>query len=288
LEYGDGGETSRERSSGYPDAVARSGSAADQAQLPSFRLLLLGQAAVATILGVATFFVPAAVATVGGYTGHEHFYYRLAGAAVLGYAVAAVLAYTGREPWDRVRIALTATFAFNAASVLGCLLSLLDGDRHWPVFFVLVAATVFAVIAGYWLRRNQAPPGIDRATITPLFRWIIGIATIAAAFFGIVPLLFARPLASFSGFSADDLFFLRQAAAATFGYAVGGVMSLQANRYSALRVQTIAAAVFNGVSAVAAALYLIGGGRSLIGVLILVAATAFTVALVYGLARGRS
>jgi hypothetical protein len=109
--------------------------------------------------------------------------------------------------------------------------------------------------------------------IEPSFRWTIVVATAAAAFFGLAPLLLARPLASAIGFSTDDLFILRAAAAATLGYAVGGAMSLAANNWRAIRLQTVSAIVFNALSVIAAVLYLVGGGRSFVGALILVAAT---------------
>ncbi len=119
----------------------------DQARLPAFRGLLQLQVVVTLVLGLGTFLVPGIVAALAGYTGHEHFYYRLGGAATLGYGAAAFLALRENALWGQVRIPLAATLTFNLAALLASLLSLGDGDRQWPVFFVLVAATAFSILA---------------------------------------------------------------------------------------------------------------------------------------------
>jgi hypothetical protein len=102
---------------------------------------------VALVFGLGTFLAPGIAAAVFGYTGHEHFYYRLVGAATLGYAIASLLAYRERVVWREVRIPLAATLTFNLAAVVASLISLGDGDRQFIVFFVLVAATAFSLVA---------------------------------------------------------------------------------------------------------------------------------------------
>jgi hypothetical protein len=114
---------------------------------------------------------------------------------------------------------------------------------------------------------------------------VLIVATLAAAFFGLVPLLVPAALAQAVGLATNDLFVYRLAGAATFGYAVAGALSLRARYWFEIRVQTIAATVFNGASALAAVAYVIGGGTSLLGPLLVVAATRFTVTLIAGLLR---
>ena len=75
------------------------------------------------------------------------------------------------------------------------------------------------------------------------------------------------------------------AGAATLGYAVGGVLALRAMFVEQMRVQNAAAITFNGLSILAALLYVAGGGKSLVGLLIHVAAAFFTIALGYFQAR---
>lgn len=260
----------------------------DQGLRGSFRALLLIQTVVAGLFGLTTFLVPGRFAAITGFTGHEPFFYRLVGAATLGYGVVAFVAYWERVPWQQVRLPIVAAFTFNLAAVVASLLSLADGDRQPLVYFVLVAAAAFTVVTAYWLRQNQGVPLTDNRRISSSFRLVILIATVAAAFFGVVPLLLARPLASAASFKTDDLFILRGAAAATLGYAVAGVLQLRAPVWSAIRLQVIAALVFNGLSVIGAALYVLGGGRSLVGWLILVAATIFTAGLAWGFGAART
>jgi hypothetical protein len=260
----------------------------DQGRLGAFRASLLVQAAVAGLFGLSTFLLPGSFAAVTGYTGHEPFFYRLVGAATIGYGVVALVAYWERVPWQHVRIPIAATFTFNLAAVVASLLSLADGDRQALVYFVLAAAAAFTVVTAYWLRRNQGVPLTENRRVSSTFRAVILVATAAATFFGVVPLLLAGALASSAGFKTDDLFILRAAAAATLGYAVAGVLQLRASGWTAIRLQVIAATVFNGLSIIAAALYLLSGGRSLAGWVILVAATIFTVGLAWGFGAGRT
>lgn len=257
----------------------------DQARLPIFRAIILLQLIVAGLFGLGTFFAAHTVAHRTGFPGQEAFYYRLGGAATLGYAVVAGFALRERVRWHEIRIPVIATFTFNLAAVVGALLSLAEGDRQPIVFFVLVAAFVFTLVAGTFLLRNQGVPLEDRRVIEAPLRVIIVVATLAAAFFGLAPLFFARSLAQSTGFSTGDLFVLRQAAAGTLGYAAAGVASLLATQWAAIRLQVIAALVFNGLSIIAAARYLIEGRRSAVGILILAAAALFTLALAWGYTR---
>jgi hypothetical protein len=105
---------------------------------------------------------------------------------------------------------------------------------------------------------------------------VIALATLAAAFFGLAPLVAAAQFASLAGFSTNDLFIYHLAGAATLGYAVAGVASLRARSRAEIGLQVRAATVFNGASAVAALVYVLGGGTAPVAWLILIAATAFT------------
>ena len=72
-----------------PDDAAGPREPRDQAQLPIFRFLLFMQLAVAGFFGLGPFVAPEATAVALGYPGDEHLIYHIAGAATLGYAVAA-------------------------------------------------------------------------------------------------------------------------------------------------------------------------------------------------------
>ena len=257
---------------------------ADQAQLPIYRALALVQVAAASFFGFYPYLFPESFAAVFGYEGAEPFIYRLLGAASTGYAAAALLAFR-RPIWAEHRIPIVASFTFNAAAVLAALLALLvDGEPRFLVFFILLAASVFSLITAFWLVRDEGPAAPDSPRITALVRALLAVATLAALAFGVLPLLIPDAVAAVTGFAVTDLFIYRLAGAATFGYAVAGILELLARSAAEIRLQVRAALVFNVLSAIAAAMYLVGGGQSPVAWVILVAATGFSMAAGWWLA----
>jgi len=248
-----------------------------------FRVLLVVQLLAAGFFGLVPLLAPGTFASGAGFVGDEPFIYRLAGAATLGYAAVALIAVV-RPAWYRLRIPVLATLTFNAAAVVGALLSLAAGETQFVVFFVATAAFAFTLLAGYWLVRNEGPPDPSPEPIEGWFRAVIAVATLAAAFFGLAPLVAAAQFASLAGFSTNDPFIYHLAGAATLGYAVAGVASLRARSRGEIGLQVRAATVFNGLSAVAALVYLFGGGTAPVAWLIVVAATAFTALFVLWMA----
>ncbi|HLX35351.1 MAG TPA: hypothetical protein VKR30_08925 [Candidatus Limnocylindrales bacterium] len=91
---------------------------ADQIRRPLQALLILA----GVFFGLAPFLAPEAFAALTGFRGTDVFVYRLAGAATFGYAVG--LAAGWSVPWVELRIPIAATFVFNAASILACLLAI--------------------------------------------------------------------------------------------------------------------------------------------------------------------
>jgi hypothetical protein len=251
---------------------------ADQARLPIFRALLVVQVLAAAFFGIAPLVAPEAFATFGGLEGSEPFIYRLAAAATLGYAAAALLGLR-RPRWEALRIPMVATCTFNAAAVVAMLLSLAGGESAWIVWFILVAASAFTLFSGFWLVRDQGGRASDgHAPLGRTFRLVLVLATLAATVFGVLPLVAAEPIASMTGFDTSELFPYRLAGAATIGYAAAGVLQVRARSVGAIRLQVIAALVFNAFSALAVALYLGAGGDSPVAILIGAAATAFSLA----------
>jgi hypothetical protein len=250
----------------------------DQARTIWFKTLLVVQIAAAGLFGVVPFFFPGTAADAAGYAGAEPFIYRLAGAAALGYAVAAALTLAN-PAWFRFRIPAGASYVFNAGAVVAAIITLLEGDDNFWVWFILLAAAAFVLILIYVTRRDQGPAAPSTPTVDPPARLLLTLATVAAAFFGLAPLFAAAYFADLASFDPADPFVYRLAGAATLGYAFGGYLSLKDGRWEAIRVQNAAAIVFNGLSAIGGLLYVLAGGRSIVGWLILVAATAFTIGL---------
>lgn len=255
-----------------------SGVEADQGTAPWFRLLLLVQVLAAALFGVVPYFFPGVAADAGGYPGTEAFIYRLAGAAAIGYLVAAA-AVLMKPAWYRFRIPAAGSYTFNAAALIAALMTLFESRGNFWVWFILIAAAAFVLVLMYVTRRNEGPPAPAQPSLDRPARVLLALASLAATFFGLAPLLAAEWFADFAGFDPSDLFIYRLAGAATLGYAFGGYLSIRDGRWEAIKVQNLAAIVFNGLSAIAALMYLTSGGSSLVAWVILVAATLFTVAL---------
>ena len=200
----------------------------DQAELSSFRVLLGVQVLATAVFGLVPLLLPTVFADITGYTGDDTIVYRLAGAATTGYLVAAIVALASRTPWVDLRIPMVATFTFTSIAALASLGTLLAGDRHWIVVVVLLAATVFAVLAAYWLRRDEGPAAPAGRALPTEFKVVVGLATLSAGVFGLMPLLAAGPFASLFGLLGTDTWMFRMAGAACFGYATSGVLSLRA------------------------------------------------------------
>ena len=260
--------------------ATRATATADRAELPIFRALLLVQVAAGVVFGLFPFVLPQTSARLFGYAGTETLVYRIAGAAAAGYAVAAFFAYASPR-WASIRIPAVAAFTFNAGAVVAALLSLDEGDRHALVFIVLLAASTFTAITGYLLYRDDGPRGPEDGVIVGGFRLTLIAATVTATVFGVLPLLLVHTFARVFHLAESDLFVYRLAGAATLGYATAGVLQIRWGRWSEIRLQVFAAIAFNALAAGAAARYLASGGRSLLGVLVLVAGAFFAVALTW-------
>jgi hypothetical protein len=266
----------------------------DQTVSGVFRALLLVQVAAAGFFGLFPLVAPEAFGTLFGHAAAEPFMYRVAGAATTGYAVVALVAFL-RPDWMTFRIPLIATLTFNVAAVTAALLSADEGSLSALIALVFVAASAFAVIAAYWLYRDEGPRGSGEQDIEEGFRATLIAATAVAAFFGVAPLLLTTTFASVFGLHpvgpaaaggpASDAFVYRLAGAATLGYAVGGVFQLLSGRWAEIRLQVVGAITFNALGAISAAIYLAAGGRSVLGVLVLLAAGFFTLALTWWSAR---
>jgi hypothetical protein len=256
----------------------------DQATTTTFRALLLVEVAAAAFFGLFPFAFPETFASVFGLPGAEPFVYRIAGAATTGYGVMAAFAFL-RPRWATFRIPLIATLTFNVGAVIAALLSADAGDLSPLVGIVGLAASAFSLASAYWLYRDEGPRIETGEQVEEGFRATLLAATAVAGLFGILPLLLANTFVTDFGLPDSDLFIYRLAGAATLGYGAAGVFQLLSGRWPEIRLQVLGAITFNALGALAAAIYLAAGGRSFLGLLILVAAGFFTLALTWWSAR---
>jgi hypothetical protein len=237
--------------------------------------------------GLASTIAPATFASLFGFVGTDLFTYRLAGAATFAYAVG-LLSGT-RASWVELRIPIASTLTFNAASIVACLVAINAGGAQPIVFVILLASLVFTAGTAQLLREPPlAVAGKARAELErPIADWLVVlyvVGVVAAAVFGLGPLLLGGQFGVLVGASGADGFVYRQAGAATLGAAVGGVLVLQSRRWSATRLPTLMAVTFNGLSVIAAIIEIIAGGPA-VAVLILGAAGVTTIGMGLALAR---
>jgi hypothetical protein len=256
---------------------------ADQARLAQFRVLLAVQVAAATVFGLGPLLLTGPVASATHYSGNDPLVYRLAGASTFGYAVIAAVALAGVS-WQAYRIAAIASASFTGAAAIGCLFTIAEGDSRGIVLFILVASAAFTLLSAYWLQRDEGGAVDPGSPITPSFRVVLGLATLSAAVFGVLPLLVPGLFAQLFGVPipappSTDHFIFRMAGAATFGYAVAGVFEMRAAGFGLIRLQNLAAITFNALAFLASAYDIASGGRSILAPVILLAAGFFTVAL---------
>jgi len=233
------------------------------------------------VFGLFPFLVPVAFASFTGSSGNDPFIYRLAGAATFGYAVALALGLQ-QGTWAAVRLVVIAVLTFNLASLYACSFELLSPSTNGGVkpIVLLILATSIAIVAmcgGLLYRhRTDARP---TPNIAPWVGRFIVVATILALVFGLTPLFYPQ-LNHLFGFKVTDLFLYRQAGAATLGYAVMGVFELRSRNWQEIRWPIVMAAVFNGLSFLAALLTLILGESLLLPALVAVASLGVTVAAI--------
>ncbi len=253
----------------------------DQAVTLPFRLTLVAQATAGLVFGLAPMLATAAYASALGFSGDDPVIYRLGGAATTGYFVAPLIALAWGAGWRQIRIPAIATLTFTLGAFGASAWELANGARQPIVLFVVVAGAVFTVIAAYWLWRNEGSEiDVGRRLDTPA-RVVLGLATLSAAAFGLLPLLAPGPFADLFGLTGTDSWVFRLAGAGCLGYATGGIASLLAPGYRAMRIQNIAAIAFNALGAICAWLAVSVGTGGLLAPVVGLAASFFTIALIW-------
>ena len=262
--------------------MASTGSAArDQAFLAAFKATLIAQAAAGLVFGLAPLLASGAYASTLGFSGDDTLVYRLGGAATFGYFVAPVIALAWRAGWRQIAIPAIATLTFTIGAFLASAWELLVGAQQSVVPFMVIAGAVFTVIAAYWVRRDEGPSEDRGRPLTMPARVVLALATLSAGTFGVLPLLVPDTFASLFGVIGTDTWVFRLAGAGCFGYATAGIASLLAPGYRPMRIQNIAAISFNALGAISAWVALAGGDGGLLAPVVALAASFFTVALVW-------
>jgi hypothetical protein len=230
------------------------------------RGLLLLPVAGGLVFGLFPLLLGGAFGAALGFPGNDSFVYRLGGAATLGYAIALIMGLR-QSDWAPLRLVVLATLTFNIASIAACVIQLLAGDTNVLVYLILGTSIVITIITAWLLNRHAGGEHAAADTSVWYIRFLI-LGTVLSAVFGLLPLLIPTLGAKLLGFHGTDVFLIRQAGAASLGYAVMGVYGLRSGAWHELRLPLIMALVFNGFSFIASAVALLSGEPVLITVVI--------------------
>jgi hypothetical protein len=232
------------------------------------RILLLLPMAGGLIFGLGPFLLGSAVGAAVGFPGNDAYIYRLAGAAAFGYAVALIMGIR-RGDWAPLRQVVIGTLTFNLASIFACVAQLLAGDTNIFVYLILGASLIFIAITLSLLSRHGRA-GLEHAegNLSVWYVRFVTLGTVLSAAFGLLPLLIPVFGAQLLGFYGTDVFIIRQAGAASLGYAVMGLYGRRSSTWSELRLGLIMALIFNGFSFIASVIALFSGEPVLISIVI--------------------
>ncbi len=253
----------------------------DQAFSLPFKLTLAGQAAAALVFGLAPLLLTSAYASALGFSGNDPLVYRLGGAATFGYFVAPVLALAWRSGWRQIRIPAIATVTFTIGAFVSSAWELVGGGTQPVIPFVVGAGAVFTLIAAWWLWRDEAPDEDPGRPLSTAARAVVALATLSAATFGLLPQLAPGFFSSLFGLVGTDIWVFRLAAAGCLGYATAGIASLLAPGYRLFRLQNMAAITFNALGAASSWIAVAAGDGGWLAPVVAVAASFFTVALIW-------
>jgi hypothetical protein len=230
------------------------------------RILFLLPIAGGLVFGVFPLLLGGAFGAVLGFAGNDSFIYRLAGAATLGYAIALSMGIR-QGNWAPLRLVVIATLAFNVASIYACVAQLMAGDSNIIIYLILGTSIAITAITVSSLNRHA---GSERpvADVSVWYIRFLILGTVLSAVFGLMPLLIPVFGAQLLGFHGTDVFLIRQAGAASLGYAVMGVYGIRSGAWSELRLPLVMALIFNGFSFVASVIALFSGEPLLISIVI--------------------
>jgi hypothetical protein len=239
------------------------------------RILLLLPIAGGLVFGLGPLLLGGAFGAALGFPGNDTFIYRLAGAATLGYAVALIIGIRQGD-WSPLRLVVIATLAFNVASIYACVVQLLAGETNILVYLILGTSIAITAITAWLLNRHAGAERPAADTSVWYMRFLI-LGTVLSAVFGFMPLLIPVFGAQLLGFHGTDVFLIRQAGAASLGYALLGVYGIRSGSWTELRLPLVMALIFNGFSFVASGIALLSGEPVLISVVIGAASLFYTI-----------
>jgi hypothetical protein len=253
--------------SSFPRTQARLVSSEDRTKLNSLeRFLLLLPTVGGLVFGVFPLLLGGAFGAVLGTPGNDSFVYRLAGAATLGYAVALIMGLRQGD-WAPLRLVVIGTLTFNLASIYACIVYLMVGNTDLIAYLILGTSIAITAIT-LWLLSRHAVEAQGQADVSVGYIRFLVLGAVLSGAFGLLPLLMPVLGAKLVGFQGTDVFLIRQAGAASLGYAVMSILGIRSRVWKEIRLPLIMALVFNGFSFIASVVALLSGEPVLISLVI--------------------
>ena len=239
------------------------------------RVLLLLPTIGGLVFGVLPLLLGGTFGSALGAPGNDSFVYRLAGAATLGYAVALILGLRQGD-WAPLRLVVIGTLTFNLASIYACVVQIMAGNAN--IFVYLIFGTSIAITAiTLWLLNRHPREAQSKADVSVWYIRFLVLGAVLSGAFGLLPLLIPVFGATLTGFQGTDVFLIRQAGAASLGYAVMGIVAIRSGVWTEIRLPLIMALVFNGFSFIASVVALLSGEPVLMSAVIGAASLFVTV-----------
>src|SRR5262245_37969131 len=182
------------------------------------RMLLFLPLAGGLVFGLFPLLLGGVFGAALGFPGNDSFIYRLGGAATLGYAVALIMGLRQGD-WAPLRLVVIGTLTFNLASIYACIVELLAGDTNIMVYLIIGTSIAISAITLWLLNRHASSVRMNSDVSTWYIRFLT-LGTVLSGAFGVLPLLIPVQGAQLLGFHGTDVFLIRQAGAASLGYAV--------------------------------------------------------------------
>ena len=230
------------------------------------RILLLLPLAGGLVFGLFPLLLGGVFGAGLGFPGNDSFIYRLGGAATLGYAVALIMGLRQGD-WAPLRLVVIATLTFNLASIYACVVELMAGDTNVMVYLILGTSIAITAITSWLLSRHSSNMKMESDVSTRYIRFLT-LGTVLSGAFGLLPLLIPVQGAQLLGFHGTDIFLIRQAGAASLGYAVMAYLGIRSGAWLEIRLGLVMALIFNGFSFIASVIALFSGEPVLITVVI--------------------
>jgi hypothetical protein len=212
------------------------------------RALLVLPALAGLVLGFLLAFLPGLFAAITQFSADDAYIYRLAGAAILGYGVALSIGLF-QQSWLAVRLVVIGVLVNNLGSLYACTIAIFSGHVPYSVYLFLVTNLI----------RHWGVPQPESNLASRAMQFFLIVGALAAGAFGILP-LFVPDLFTLFHLHINAPFIIREAGAASLGYAVVAVLAQWAKNSQEFRLITVMGAVFNGVGGLVSIPYLLAGG----------------------------